>query len=138
MQYPVLGAHLPENNHIIGGGGVGGNVGGTTAYYESMGHSVALNIEKSLGDDDDDDNGIENIQLENGLQKSDSISNVSTKASTGALLANEGDDNLSLSSSTARQSQTVINITSNSNKNNINDNNINRPNGTIATDIQNV
>lgn len=142
VQYPVLGAHLPENNHVIGGGGVGGNIGGTTAYYESMGHSVALNIEKSLnaiGDDDDDDNGIENIQLDNGLRKSDSISNVSTKASTGALLANEGDDNLSVSSSTARQTQTVINITtSNSNKNNINDNNINRANGTIATDIQNV
>lgn len=139
VQYPVLNIHLPENNHVIGSGGIGGNAGNTTAYYESMGHSVALNIEKDLnaiGDDDDDDDndGIESVQLDNGLSKTKSISNVSTKASTGALLANESDDNLSLASST-RQSQTVINITPNSNKNNNNDN-ISCPNGTIVTDTQ--
>lgn len=96
MQYPVLANHLPDNILAVGG----------AACYESMGHSIALN--KNSGNLHDDDETIDNIILSGGIKRSESITNVSTKASTGALLANEGDDNLSLSST--RQSQTVNNI----------------------------
>lgn len=113
VQYPVLAKHLPEN------------VAPGPAYYESMGHSIVANrIDNNI----DDDEGIENIMLENGIAKSDSLTNVSavsTKASTGALLANEGDDNLSVSSS-QRNSRT---------SNNVNHNNSSSLNGTVMTDV---
>lgn len=101
MQYPVLANHLPDNINMIGG----------AACYESMGHSIALNKTNGAMPDDDEE-AIESITLDGGIQKYESITNVSTKASTGALLANEADDNLSLSSST-RQSPPVNNINHN-------------------------
>lgn len=110
----MLAKHLPEN--------IPGPV-----YYESMGHSIITNRN---GNHIDDDDGIENIMLENGIEKRNSITNVSavsTKASTGALLSNEGDDNLSVSSS-QRNSRTLNNISHNSN---------NGLNGTVMTDISN-
>ena len=115
VQYPVLAKHLPEN---IAPGPV---------YYESKGHSI---IPNRNGNHNDDDDGIENIMLENGITKRDSLTNVSavsTKASTGALLSNEGDDNLSVSSSSQRNSRTLNNVSHNSNNSALN--------GTVMTNI---
>ena len=117
MLYPVLAKHLPEN-------GISPQAG----CYESMGNSLALN--KCDGANDDDD-GVENIMLESGVKTGDSIWNisaVSTKASTGALLANEADDNLSVSSSLGQSRQTV----------NHGGHNNSSLNGTSMTNISNV
>lgn len=88
MQYPVHARHLPDNLHAVG----------TAACYESMGHSIALN-KNDGGHPTIDSEAIESIMLDEGVRRSESITNISTKASTGALLTDEGDDNLSLPSS---------------------------------------
>lgn len=118
--YPVLAKHLPENG-----------IAPAAGCYESMGNSLALNKNEDANEDDD---GVENIMLESGIKgikTSESITNisaVSTKASTGALLANEGEDNISVSSSLEQPRQTVNNVAHNNSS----------LNGTTMTNISNV
>lgn len=83
-------------------------VSAAAAGYESMGQSIALNKNNANAITIDD--GVECVSLDDGLRTTESMTNVSTKASTGALLADEGDENLSLPSEHVHQPHTVINM----------------------------